>query len=1249
MKECIVVLGMHRSGTSVLTGLTSFFGLNLGSDLMEPTEDNPKGYFENNKVVQLNDKILNENNSLWCDTIFTTDELCSKRWQEYVTLAKRIILEDENKHLTLIKDPRMCVLFPIWEQGFKELEIPLKVIIIYRNPVEVAHSLHKRKLDGIEHDHGFMLWGHYLFQLERHSREYPRLLIRYSSDFKDLDNLLDKLATFIGKPVTKAVIKKAHAFYTPALTHHHAEKIEKALKPPQYIQGLDDLWVKSGLASLNEIDKLRDRFYYSRKYIKHYQKTQRTKIQKLVSTQIDDKKKTVNLERSIKTLKDTKQLLDKANQDIIQLNTQITVSEKAFADYKHTLQIELTHKSACLLNAEADNQAVENILKRVAQDPVFAKKIKHNIYGYPKYELKNVLKLIVNDEKDKQLRIEKALIADSGLFSASYYLSNNQDIWSLGYDPLDSYCKSGWKEARRPGPDFDPVFYWLTHPDVPRTINPLVHYIQEGKAQGLAPFGISAFLERQIPPDYLIKSGFSCKEHYKYTKNNIPVVEYTDDVLVSILILNRNGAAYLQTLLPMLYENTPGINYEVIVVDNNSDDHSIDYMEQLTFDFPLTIIKNQQNKSFSAANNQAAEQAMGQYLVLLNNDVEPTKGWLNYLIETYRLGDNTGAVGAKLVYPFKHSFAKSCSVQHAGIAFRYEGDFFRPYNMGNGKRTDDASVINSQQRSTLTAACLLVSKDVYFDVGGLDEHYLYGYEDVDFGLKLFKKGYNNRYAANAVLFHHEFGTQDHDKRDEVVKRRLQNLEVFKSKWQRYIKKVYWQEKLKGKSTLFAETILSVAIITNDIDDDSVKALTKALEALSWRVSIVSHKTNTMAEHIDVVISLLYDFDLSQIKSRNGNKRLISIAWIQEKYDLWRENSAFELYDHIFVSSEINAELIPYDNEPQNTSGSKATTRLICFEDKNVSESLYSCLDYHYATPSIAIKVPAPSWEGVHPWGDYHVAVMLKKSLEKEGYRVVLQVLSEWDNEEAESCDVALVLRGLERYKTKPHQVNIMWNISHPDMVSLEEYEEYDTVCIASDYWAKELKQKLTVPVEVVHQCTDIERFYPPTEKEKEQNHQELLFVGNSRGIYRKILKDLLPTKYDLKVIGGGWKGLIPQKYWESSYLDNKELSKHYGSADILLNDHWDDMREKGFVSNRVYDGLASGAFIISDKVRDMGGIKDYICLYETAAELAELIDHHLNNSEERRKKSDEALAYIQENHTFDNRAKQFSKLIKVLS
>jgi len=314
-----------------------------------------------------------------------------------------------------------------------------------------------------------------------------------------------------------------------------------------------------------------------------------------------------------------------------------------------------------------------------------------------------------------------------------------------------------------------------------------------------------------------------------------------------------------------------------------------------------------------------------------------------------------------------------------------------------------------------------------------------------------------------------------------------------------------------------------------------------------------------------------------------------------------------------------------------------------------AENLRNFITRRYIKTSIALKIPAPSWKGIEPWGDYHVAVMLKKSLEKEGYRVILQVLSEWYNEDAMECDVALVLRGVERYNTKPHQINIMWNISHPDLISLEEYEDYDVVCIASDYWAKDLKEKVSVPIEVVYQCTDLKRFYLPTKKEKEQNHQELLFVGNSRGVHRKILKDLLPTRFDLKVVGGGWKGLIPQKYWPASYLENNELYKHYGAADILLNDHWDDMREKGFVSNRIYDGLASGAFIITDEVKDMGKIKDYVCVYETAAELKELVEYYLSHPEQRIKKVNEALVYIQENHTFDHRAKQFSKIIKILS
>ena len=1253
-KECTIILGMHRSGTSVLTGLVSLFGLNLGSDLMSPTDDNPKGYFENNKIFKLNDQILGEHGSCWDDYCFTVDDISDYKFSQYVALAKEIINEDRDHHIEIIKDPRLCLLFPIWKTAFEELGITIKVIVVYRNPAEVAHSLLKR--DGFELSKSYWLWAHYFYQLDRFSSDYSRLFIQYSKDFDDLPPLLNRLSDFISKPVTAELKKKAKALYTPSLNRQNQTVTSiRALQLPKFAETLSQLLMDKGLDEPKEIDKLRKRFYYSRAYIDAYRETQQTKSQyfidlyrksekdnSVLQSEIDHLR--VALQTSKDSLNNAKQLLKKTTEENQRLLVTIDKKEAGFLRSKNKMVTDLALKDVQLGKLESNATITENMVARLANDPVYAKKIKHILYGYPGFELKKIYKLIVKDKKDKQLQIEKALIAESGLFSPVYYLTNNPDIWQLGYDPLDSYCKTGWKEGRRPGPDFDPVFYWVNHKDVPRNINPLIHYIREGKAKRLAPVGISPFLERHIPPENLQKSGFLCRQFYNLVDNNIPHIPYTDEVLVSILVLNRNGVRYLQTLFPMLQENTQGINFEVLVVDNNSDDHSVFYMEQHYFDFPLSIIKNKKNESFSFANNQAAKQAKGKYLVLLNNDVEPTQGWLHYLLKEYDANNNTGAVGAKLIYPFKHSFGKSCRVQHAGIAFQYEGDFYRPYNMGNGKCPDDVSVSRSQQKSTLTAACLLVSKDAYFDVGGLDERYLYGYEDVDLGLKLYKKGYVNRYAANAVLFHHEFGTQDKDDQIEVTERRKGNVDVFRNKWFNFIKHAFWKEKIDGKSCLYAESRLSVAIVADH--EDEVLKLQDDLLDFSWDVLLINVKTDlryAIPEHVDVLINTVAHYDVRKIIHKNT--QLICLAGIKTQYESWLEQEPLCLYKQVFVTKGEGANIFLDKAKIRPDDASQITY----IENKVSGEDIRQFIVDRFIKTSIAIKMPVPEWENVNPWGDYHVAVMLKQSLEKEGYSVILQVLSEWNNDEAMECDVALVLRGLERYKPKPHQINIMWNISHPDMVSLDEYEEYDVVCIASDYWAKELKKKLTIPVEVVHQCTDTARFYPPTKEEQEQNHQELLFVGNSRGVYRKILKDLLPTDYDLKVIGGGWKDLIPHKYWPASYLDNKELSKYYGSADILLNDHWDDMREKGFVSNRLYDGLASGAFIISDKVRDMGEINDYICTYETADELSELIEYYLNHPEKRKEKVNEALVYIQRNHTFDNRAKQFSTIIKTIA
>jgi len=292
---------------------------------------------------------------------------------------------------------------------------------------------------------------------------------------------------------------------------------------------------------------------------------------------------------------------------------------------------------------------------------------------------------------------------------------------------------------------------------------------------------------------------------------------------------------------------------------------------------------------------------------------------------------------------------------------------------------------------------------------------------------------------------------------------------------------------------------------------------------------------------------------------------------------------------------------------------------------------------------IAIKIAASNWEHVHEWGDYHFALGLKKEFERKNWSVIIQIFPEWYDDSDSDCDLVIVLRGLKNYQTKNQHFNIMWNISHPDEIDIEEYNQYDHVLIASEVWARKLKKSVNVPVGAMLQCTDPELFYPEPSNDY---RQELLFVGNSRMIFRKIIKDLLPTDKSLSVYGTNWDDFIDKKYIVGENIPNNELRKAYSSCKILLNDHWDDMREKGFISNRIFDGFASGAFIISDNVKGADEVfGDALITYETQDELNNLIDHYLNNEEIRIKKSEIVRSLILKHHTFKNRIDQFLEII----
>jgi tetratricopeptide (TPR) repeat protein/GT2 family glycosyltransferase/spore maturation protein CgeB len=296
---------------------------------------------------------------------------------------------------------------------------------------------------------------------------------------------------------------------------------------------------------------------------------------------------------------------------------------------------------------------------------------------------------------------------------------------------------------------------------------------------------------------------------------------------------------------------------------------------------------------------------------------------------------------------------------------------------------------------------------------------------------------------------------------------------------------------------------------------------------------------------------------------------------------------------------------------------------------------------------IAIKIGTPKWSEAKEWGDYHYALAMKRAFEKYGHSVRIDILPEWEREESFGDDVSIVIRGLSSYKPKSYQINLMWNISHPDKVELEEYEQFDCVFVASKFYAEELGKKVKVPVQSLLQCTDHNLFYP--DESGNEKVGEVLFVGNSRKVYRQIVKDAVEGGLKVEVYGTKWEDLLPPGYLQGEHIPNEILRRYYSKCGVLLNDHWDTMRQKGFISNRLFDAAACGATIVSDKIDGLEEVfGDKIATYEGAKDLASVVNNCLSRRDVNRQSRLELAEFIRKYHTFEARVDEMMKVIEKL-
>jgi glycosyltransferase involved in cell wall biosynthesis len=252
---------------------------------------------------------------------------------------------------------------------------------------------------------------------------------------------------------------------------------------------------------------------------------------------------------------------------------------------------------------------------------------------------------------------------------------------------------------------------------------------------------------------------------------------------------------------------------------------------------------------------------------------------------------------------------------------------------------------------------------------------------------------------------------------------------------------------------------------------------------------------------------------------------------------------------------------------------------------------------------------------------------------------------DWGTTAAAGEDATVHVFGNQEAHNRPSQVNVLWQISHPDLASETLYATYDHAFVASDAFAAVMAARSAVPVDPLHQATDPERFFPDASGPR----HELLFVANYRP-NRPVVDWLLPTERDLAVYGNGWDkhGLDPRHHL-GLHIPNEDLRHFYSSASIVLNDTWEDMRAAGFISNRIYDALACGAFVLSD---DVAGLVDEfdggVAVYRDEAGLREAVERYLDAPALRRETAERGRSAVLERHTFERRAAALLAVIEPL-
>ena len=313
----------------------------------------------------------------------------------------------------------------------------------------------------------------------------------------------------------------------------------------------------------------------------------------------------------------------------------------------------------------------------------------------------------------------------------------------------------------------DVLYHWRIHSRSTAARSNVKPYATDAARKALS----EAILRRGEPGKVTTQSNFPGVYTVRY--------QIKQPKLVSIIIPTKDLADTLDTCLKSIFSKTTYKNYEVIVIDNGSTEkktarclESWQQQQPKQFNYyPYDVPFN-----YSQINNYGVEQARGEYLLFLNNDIEViSKDWLEGMVEQAQR-PSIGAVGSLLLYP-------DDTIQHAGVVLGIGGVAGHSHKHLHVSQSGYISqAVSTNNYSAVTGACMMCRREVFESVGGFEEKLAIAFNDVDLCLKIARRGYRNIYLPHVMLYHYESKSRGYENTPAKQARFAKEINYMRQTW-----------------------------------------------------------------------------------------------------------------------------------------------------------------------------------------------------------------------------------------------------------------------------------------------------------------------------------------------------------------------------------------------------------------------------------------------------------------------------------